>query len=189
MRVLIVDDHVIVREGLVSLLNSAPDFQVVGEAGTGKAAIRMAAELKPDLILMDFSLPDLDGATATKIILKQTPSIAIVFLTVHETDDRLFSALRSGAVGYLIKNIRGQKLLASLRALKNNEPAISRSMMMDVLKEFAHQGPPSEFWQINFSGSIFEGSGYITRVSRRCLKSRNCQPSIHLTNNCQEPYS
>ncbi len=143
-RVLIVDDHVIVREGLVSLFNSSPDYQVVGEAGTAEAAIRLARESHPDLILMDFSLPDQDGTAATRAILSESPDIAVVFLTIHETDDRLFAALRSGAKGYLIKNIPGQKLLASLRALNKNEPAISRNMMMNVIHEFAQMGPRSE---------------------------------------------
>jgi CheY-like chemotaxis protein len=97
IRLLIVEDHVIMREGLVSLLVSQPDFEVIGEAGTVAEAISLSQELKPDLILMDYGLPDGTGLEATRAILGENPDINIVFLTVHEADDDLFAAIRYGA--------------------------------------------------------------------------------------------
>jgi two-component system NarL family response regulator len=149
MKILIVDDHILFREGLVSLLKKQPDFQVIGEAGTVDEAIQLAIARSPDVILMDFSLPDGTGLDATQAILAHLPKTKIVFLTVHETDDRLFSAVRSGAKGYLLKNIPVTTLLASLRALDAGEMAISPSMSTRIIEEYAqnpsypsHNGPP-----------------------------------------------
>jgi DNA-binding NarL/FixJ family response regulator len=141
MKILIVDDHILFREGLVSLLKKQPDFQVIGEAGTVDEAVQLAIARSPDVILMDFSLPDGTGLDATQAILSHLPKTKIVFLTVHETDDRLFSAVRSGAKGYLLKNIPVTTLLASLRALDAGEMAISPSMSTRIIEEYA-QNPP-----------------------------------------------
>lgn len=141
MKVLLVDDHVLFREGLVSLLNSQPDFQVIGEAGAVQEAISMVRSLKPDLVLMDFGLPDGTGLDATKIILANYPEVKIVFLTVHEEDDRLFAAIRCGAKGYLLKNVPVVKLLAFLRRIEHGEVAISSAMASRILAEFARTEP------------------------------------------------
>jgi DNA-binding NarL/FixJ family response regulator len=140
MRVLIVDDHVLFREGLVSLLKAQPDITVLGEAGCVSEAVDMARELEPDLILMDFGLPDGTGLDATQAILAEQPEAKIVFLTVHEQDDRLFAAIRSGAKGYLLKNVPVSKLLDYLRGVQNGEAAISPTMTSQILDEFARLG-------------------------------------------------
>jgi DNA-binding NarL/FixJ family response regulator len=147
MRILIVDDHVLFREGLVSLLKAQPDITVVGEAGCVDEAIAMARELGPDLVLMDFGLPDGTGLDATQTILADQPEINIVFLTVHEQDDRLFAAIRSGAKGYLLKNVPVSKLLAYLRGVEYGEAAISGAMASRILDEFARLGPGRESGQ------------------------------------------
>jgi DNA-binding NarL/FixJ family response regulator len=140
VKVLIVDDHVLFREGLVSLLNSQPDIKVIGEAGCVTEAIAMARELEPDLILMDFGLPDGTGLDATQAILAERPESKIVFLTVHEQDDRLFAAIRGGAKGYLLKNVPVSKLLDYLRGVERGEAAISPAMTSQILDEFARGG-------------------------------------------------
>ena len=141
MRILIVDDHILFREGLVGLLRSQSDMQVVGECGSVQEAIELTHELKPEVILMDFSLPDGTGLDATRSILVRHPDVQIVFLTVHDNDERLISAMRAGAKGYLLKNLSVSKLLASLRALERGEAAISRTMMARILEEFSQNGP------------------------------------------------
>ncbi len=141
MRILLVDDHTLFREGLASLFRSQPDLAVVGEAGSTSEAIVKARELKPDLVLMDFSLPDGDGTQATRAILADRPETMIVFLTVHDGDDRLFAAIRCGAKGYLLKNLASAKLLSALRALERDEAAISRNMTARILEQFARLGP------------------------------------------------
>ena len=144
MRILLVDDHILVREGFESLLNSQPDFRVVGQAGSVAEAIVMARQLCPDLILMDFGLPDGTGLDATQAILAEQPKIKIVFLTVHEEDDGLFAAIRSGAKGYLLKNVPVARLLTFLRGTEQGEPAITPTMASRILAEFARLKPPDE---------------------------------------------
>jgi DNA-binding NarL/FixJ family response regulator len=141
MKVLIVDDHILFRQGLVSLLQSEPDFEVCGQAGTLAEAIKLGRELQPDTILMDFELPDGSGAEATQAILADNPGCKIIFLTVYATDDKLFTAIRSGAVGYLLKSIPINKLLTALRSVNAGEAAISRAMMRRVLNEFSQSQP------------------------------------------------
>lgn len=144
MRVLLVDDHILFREGLVGLLGSQPGIDVVGEAGSVSEAIEMTRDLRPDLVLMDFSLPDGTGLDATQTILSERPETKIVFLTVHEEDDRLFAAIRGGAKGYLLKNVPIAKLLASLRGIEHGEAAISPTMTSRVLNEFARLEPKQD---------------------------------------------
>lgn len=134
--VLLVDDHVLFREGLVSLLNGQPDYRVIGEAGSVAEAVKQALLLKPDLILMDFSLPDGTGLEATREILNHLPNTSIVFLTMHESDDRLYSAIRSGAKGYLLKNLSVGKLMVTLRGFEKGEAPISRQMTGRLIDAF-----------------------------------------------------
>lgn len=139
-RILIVDDHGIFREGLASLLKYTPDFEVVGSAGTVAEAIAKSFELQPDIVLMDFTLPDGTGLDATRAILEKMPACKIVFLTVYEANATLFAAIRQGAKGYMLKNIPIDDLLASLRALDRGEAAMSRIMINRIVTEFSRSG-------------------------------------------------
>lgn len=137
IRILLVDDHVLFREGLAGLLRPEPDFDLVGQAGTAREAIQLARQLQPDLILMDFTLPDGTGLDVTQAVLETNPSVSIVFLTIHEDDDRLFSAIRSGAKGYLLKNVPVDSLLASLRGLQRGEAPLSPTLTLRMINEFS----------------------------------------------------
>jgi two-component system, NarL family, nitrate/nitrite response regulator NarL len=136
-KILVVDDHILFREGLTSLLRSTSYFEVVGSAGSVYEAIQLSRELRPEIILMDFSMPDGTGIDATRVILPELPHCKIVFLTMYESDDKLFEALRAGAKGYLPKNTPSPNLTASLRALSNGEMALSRQLMSRVVDEFS----------------------------------------------------
>ena len=145
MRILLVDDHDLFLEGLVSLLRRQPEFKVVGEARSVREAITVAHDLKPDLVLMDFGLPDGTGADAAQAILADRPETNIVFLTMHEDDELLFEAIQSGAKGYLLKNVPVSKLLASLRGLERGEAALSRTMtrrLLDMLSRLKMMRTP-----------------------------------------------
>ncbi|HJW90165.1 MAG TPA: response regulator transcription factor [Anaerolineales bacterium] len=142
MRILVVDDHVLFRDGLTGLLKAQPDFNVVGEAGTIREAVEKTRELQPDVVLMDFGLPDGTGLEATQAILEENPDCKIVFLTVYEDDDTLFAAIRSGAVGYLLKNVPINGLLASLRSLKSGQVALTREMTTRLVREFSRTSLP-----------------------------------------------
>lgn len=138
MKLLVVDDHVLFREGLVGLINRQEDLHVVGEAGTVEEAVRLALENKPDLVLMDFNLPDGTGLDATRSIIENLPETKIVFLTIYDDDERLISAIRLGAKGYLLKNIPIANLLSALRGMLRGEAALSRVMTSRILEEFSH---------------------------------------------------
>lgn len=142
MKIIIVDDHILFREGLASIIRSEPDIEIAGMAGTVREAVELARLNKPDLILMDFSLPDGTGADATSLILGENPECKIVFLTMSEEDEDLFAAIRSGAKGYLLKNMQPQKLVAALRSVQNGESALSRSMTMRLMEELSRTKKP-----------------------------------------------
>jgi DNA-binding NarL/FixJ family response regulator len=136
-KILIIDDQILFREGLMSLLRSTPDFDMVGCAGSVFEGSELAELHKPDIILMDFSLPDGTGLDATRTILARLPDCKIIFLTVYAADENLFAAMRLGAKGYMLKNVSSTDLLASLRALDRGEMAVSRKMMSTALNEFS----------------------------------------------------
>ena len=136
VRVLLADDHALFREGLAGIINNQPDMQVVGEANDGLEAFVKAQELQPDLILMDVQMPGMDGIEAVKQIKQVLPETIIVMLTVRGDDDMLFEALKNGAQGYLLKEIRSQALLEMLRGALQGEAAISPNLAGRVLSEF-----------------------------------------------------
>ena len=137
MKIIIVDDHVLFREGLAAIIRSETDIEIMGQAGSVQEAIELVKTLKPDLVLMDFGLPDGTGADATRAILKEYPQCKIVFLTMSEEDEHLFAAIRSGAKGYLLKNMRPSKLISTLRSVQQGESALSRSMTLRLMEELA----------------------------------------------------
>jgi two-component system nitrate/nitrite response regulator NarL len=144
MKILIVDDHVLFREGLVSLLANQPDLTVVGEAGSADEAIAKTSELGPDLVLIDLFLPDGDGLEVMKILLSRRPETKVVVLTIYESEDLFISAIRNGAIGYLNKKMPLAKLLLSLRALSRGEAALSRTMTGRLVAEFQRMGKTSQ---------------------------------------------
>ncbi|MBN1177698.1 MAG: response regulator transcription factor, partial [Anaerolineae bacterium] len=110
LRILLVDDHILFRKGLARLLDAQPDFEVVGEAENGYEAVAQARALRPDVVLMDLKMPDCDGLEATRQIKRDLPSIQVVMLTVSDDDQDLFTAIRCGVDGYLVKDLRPEGL-------------------------------------------------------------------------------
>ena len=142
IRLAVVDDHNLFREGLIAIIRSASDIDVVGQAGSVKEAIEVVLRLKPDIVLMDFGLPDGSGAEASRAILREYPECKIVFLTMSEEDDDLFDAIRSGARGYLLKNLQPERLISTLRSVQDGESAISRSMTLRLMEELSRTKKP-----------------------------------------------
>ena len=126
--VLVADDHPIVRGGIVALLQSADDIEVLGEAATGLEAVERAIELEPQLVLMDLRMPDIDGDEATARILAAKPGIRIVVLTTYETDTSILSAIEAGASGYLLKAAPQDEILAGVRSVARGEVALAPSI-------------------------------------------------------------
>jgi DNA-binding NarL/FixJ family response regulator len=121
IRILIVDDHPIVRSGIASVLASQPDFEVVGEAANGEEAIRQAGELAPDLVLMDLRMPVRNGVDATAEIVRMQPNTRVVVLTTYASDGEVIRAIEAGAVGYLLKDVPHDELFRALRAVARGE--------------------------------------------------------------------
>lgn len=136
IRVLLADDHALFREGLASIITNQPDMEIVGEADDGLEALVKAQELKPDLILMDITMPGGDGLEATYKIKSALPDTVIVVLTVHNDEEKLFEAIKNGAQGYLLKNIRSETMLDLIRGALRGEAAITPGLAGYMLEEF-----------------------------------------------------
>ena len=136
IKVLIVDDHTLFRKGLMNLLQQQKGIEVVGEARDGREGVLMAKTLKPDVILMDVEMPNQNGIQATQAIREMNPDARIMMLTVSEEDEDLFSAIKAGARGYLVKNVEPDQLIQAIGLLAKGEPVISHTMASKVLTEF-----------------------------------------------------
>ncbi len=137
IRLLLVDDHPVVRKGTRDLLDGETDFQVVGEAGSGEEAILKARELTPDVILMDVSMPGMNGIEATKQIKAFRPQQNVLVLTSYDDDAYVFALLEAGAAGYLLKNASEDELLGAVRAVAAGESALHPSVARKVLERFS----------------------------------------------------
>jgi DNA-binding NarL/FixJ family response regulator len=136
MRILIADDHALFRDGLRSLL-MAQGHEVVGEAKNGREAVAMTRQIAPEMVLMDLSMPEMDGLAATKLITAEMPDVKIVMLTASESDATLFEAVKSGAQGYLVKNLEADDFFALLDRAANGEPAFTPALARRLLVEFS----------------------------------------------------
>ncbi|MCW2858460.1 MAG: DNA-binding response regulator [Actinoallomurus sp.] len=136
VRVLIADDHVLVRDGFAMILSTQPDLQVVGEAADGDEAIRAARELRPDVVLMDIRMPNVDGIEATAAICRDTRAKVLV-LTTFDLDEYVYDALRAGASGFLLKDMRRSELVDAIRVVAAGEallaPTVTRRLIADVV--------------------------------------------------------
>ncbi len=137
MRVVIADDHELFRDGLRSLLE-ARSIDVVGEARNGREAVEQARERRPDIVLMDLTMSEMSGLEATRLISASVPDVSVVVLTASEEDADLFEAIKSGAEGYLPKNIEARQLFALLEGVTQGQPALTPGLARKVLNEFAH---------------------------------------------------
>ncbi|HRW10201.1 MAG TPA: response regulator transcription factor [Caldilineaceae bacterium] len=135
IRLLIADDHEVVRDGLRLLLETEEDFQVVGEAADGAAAVQLTDELQPQVVLMDLRMPGMDGLTAIDQIRARWPAVALVILTTYNEDDLMMRGLRAGACGYLLKDTNRQTLFATLRAAARGEVLLKPEVLARVLTQ------------------------------------------------------
>jgi two-component system response regulator NreC len=144
IRILLVDDHAVVRAGLRMLLGADPELQIVGEAENGAQALRLTDELAPDVVLMDISMPDMNGIEATRKIKEQNPNVVVLALTMHEDDQYFFEMLAAGASGYVPKRAAPNDLLSAIYAVHGGGvflfPSVARSLVQDYLQRSARAG-------------------------------------------------
>ena len=146
IRVLIADDHTIVRSGVNLLLSSEPDIEVVGEATDGISAVELAQQFKPDVVLMDIGMPELDGFEATRRIRERVPEANVLVLTMHRSDEYLFQMLEAGALGYVLKGAETSELINAVRTVARGEVFLYPSMARRLVQQFLRQvgADPSE---------------------------------------------
>jgi NarL family two-component system response regulator LiaR len=140
IRVLIADDHAMVREGMRRMFEREKDIEVVGEAGDGEEAVRLAEECKPDVAIMDISMPKLDGIEATKEIKKRCPSVTVLILSAYDDDQFVFALLEAGAAGYLLKSVRSREVIDAVRAVYSGESVLHPAVAKKVLNRFMTGG-------------------------------------------------
>lgn len=149
-RVLLADDHAVLRSGLRLLLDAQPDLQVVGEAGDGREALALAAQLQPDLILLDLTMPGLSGLEALPALRKAAPAARIIILTMHDDEGYVRQALRHGAAGYVLKKAADAELISGMRAVLRGEvyvhPSLTRALLKDLLPAGAAH-VPADPWE------------------------------------------
>jgi len=141
IRILVVDDHRIVREGISSLMEDIEDIQVVGEASNGYEGVSLVDRLNPDVVLMDLMMPRMDGVEATRKIIKKHPHIRVLVLTSFIADDKVFPAIKAGALGYLLKDTGSVELIDAIREVHRGEPSLSPEIAQKVLLEVRQPDP------------------------------------------------
>lgn len=148
IRILIADDHAVVRAGLRALLRPAADLEIVGEAGDGDETMRLAAELQPDLVLLDISMPPENGIKTAQLLKNKFPKMIVLFLTMHEDDSLLHAALRTGAAGYVIKRAEEAEILQAIHAAIRGDiyvhPSMTRALLHQPVVSESRRGSPVE---------------------------------------------
>jgi two-component system, NarL family, response regulator NreC len=146
IRILIADDHAVVRSGLRTLLRSDPDLEVVGEAGDGSTVLRLAETLRPDMVLMDITIPPEDGIKTTRRLKEKWPDLIVLFLTMHEDEGLLHEALRAGGAGYVIKRTEESEIIAAIHATSRGDiyvhPAMTRALLHQPATTEHRRGVP-----------------------------------------------
>ncbi|HEV2349149.1 MAG TPA: response regulator transcription factor [Terriglobia bacterium] len=144
LRVLIADDHEVFRKGLRTILEVRPEWHVCGEASTGRAAVDAAKELKPDVVIMDISMPELNGIEATRQILKIAPKTEVLILSMHDSEELVHEMVEVGVRGYVLKSDAGRVLISAIEALGNHEPFFSSKVSDHILQGYRETEKPPE---------------------------------------------
>lgn len=141
IRVLLADDHAVMRDGLKALLSATADLEVVGEVGNGREAVRLAAELKPDVVIMDVAMPELNGIEAVRMLREQRPDARIVMLSMHSDAEHVYRALEAGAAGYLLKESAGEEVVSAVRTVCLGRQYLSRALAVRERRSVPRESP------------------------------------------------
>jgi DNA-binding NarL/FixJ family response regulator len=176
-RVLIADDEHLMRAGLAELLSSDPTLEVVGQASTGSEAVKRACRLRPDVVLMDVRMPDMDGISATAEVARVAPSSRVLILTTFEEDDYIFPSLRAGASGFLLKRTRPEELIAAVHCVAAGDALLSPSVTRRVVERLAQQPTPRLAGQATI-GRLTAREREVLELVARGLSNREIASSL-----------
>jgi DNA-binding NarL/FixJ family response regulator len=188
VRVLIVDDQRLMRDGLHTLLELEEDMQVAGEAGDGQAALDAYERLQPDVVLMDIRMPGMDGVEATRRLRGSWPGARVIILTTFDDDESVFEGLRAGALGYLLKDVSGQELAEAIRQVSAGGALIEPSVARKVVAEFARLAPPARPADAGFPERLTEREGAILKLVSRGLSNREIAHNLCLAEGTVKNY-
>jgi NarL family two-component system response regulator LiaR len=179
IRVLIADDHTLVRDGTRRILEAEEDMDVVGEALDGEEAVQLAKELKPDVVLMDIAMPKVDGIAATKQIKHIYPEINVLILSAYDDDQFVFRLLQAGAAGYLLKSVHSQELVAGIRAVKHGESVLHPAIARKVLQRFVltPEKPPDA----RKTGNVTQREIEFLKLMTRGLSNKEIADEVNLS--------
>jgi len=179
IRILIADDHTVLREGMRNLLEQEKDFEVVGEASDGEEAVKLGSELKPDVIIMDIVMPKLSGIEATRLIKQAIPSTAVLILTAYSDIRYILGLLEAGACGYLLKSARGSEIVGAIRAVRSGEsvldPVVTRKLLQRVVGLAQGSGKGST------SGQLTSRETEILRLAARGMSNKDIANELFLS--------
>lgn len=188
IRILLVDDQRLMREGVRILLDLEPDMQVVGEAGDGRAAIAVYTELRPDVVLMDIRMPELDGVEATRRIVADDPVAKVIILTTFDDDEYVFEGVRAGALGYMLKAASGEELADAVRTVAAGGALIEPSVARRVMAEFARISRPSPERVETLLEPLSEREVDILKLLALGLANREIADRLHLAEGTVKNY-
>ena len=179
IKILIADDHAVVRDGTRRILEQEADLDVVAEAGDGEEAVRLATSFKPDVAIIDISMPKLDGIEATRQIKALCPDVTVLILTAYDDDQFIFSLLEAGAAGYLLKSVRGHELIDAVRAVHAGESVLHPSVARKVLNRFVlAPGKPQEKAPLEV---LSEREMEVIGLATRGLSNQDIAGELHLS--------
>lgn len=180
IRVLLADDHNLFREGLRQICEIKGGFNVVGEATNGEQAVRLAEDLRPDVILIDLNMPNLNGIEATAKIIKTNPQARIIILTMYQQEQHIFEAIKAGAKGYLLKNADAQELIAGVRQVYRGEALLDSRITAHVLDEFRRLSNHPESKSTNVA-QLTEGEMDVLRLMSTGLENQTIAEQLSLS--------